>query len=58
MLKASGLIEEAHPVYDARVRIYALKAGSMAELKSWLEQTERLWAEQLASLKAHVEEGG
>ena len=57
-LKAGGLIEETHPAYDARVRIYALKAGPMAELKSWLEETERLWAEQLASLKAHVEGAG
>jgi DNA-binding transcriptional ArsR family regulator len=57
-LKASGLIEEAHPQFDARVRIYALKVGPMNELKDWLEQTERLWAEQLAALKAHVEGGG
>jgi DNA-binding transcriptional ArsR family regulator len=57
-LKASGLIEEAHPPFDARVRIYALKAGSMNALKDWLAQTERLWTEQLASLKAHVEGGG
>ena len=26
-LKAGGLIEETHPAYDARVRIYALRAG-------------------------------
>lgn len=57
-LKAGGLIEETHPVYDARVRIYALKAGPMSELKLWLEETERLWADQLAALKAHVEGGG
>jgi hypothetical protein len=57
-LKAGGLIEESHPAYDARVRIYALKAGPMSELKDWLEQTEQLWADQLASLKAHVEGGG
>ncbi|MBV9882856.1 MAG: winged helix-turn-helix transcriptional regulator [Sphingomonadaceae bacterium] len=56
-LKASGLIEEAHPEFDARVRIYALKTGAMDGLKSWLEQTERLWAAQLTSLKAHVEGG-
>jgi hypothetical protein len=30
----------------------------MRELKDWLEQTERLWAAQLAALKAHVEGGG
>ena len=54
-LKAGGLIEETHPGFDARVRIYTLKPAPMATLKSWLEQTERLWTEQLAAFKAHLE---
>ena len=54
-LKASGLVEETHPEFDARVRIYALKDGAMADLKKWLADTERLWVDQLASFKAHVE---
>lgn len=54
-LKQSGLVEETHPAFDARVRIYALKDGAMADLKKWLAETERLWMAQLASLKAHIE---
>ena len=54
-LKQSGLVEETHPEFDARVRIYALKDGAMADLKKWLADTERMWADQLASFKAHVE---
>jgi DNA-binding transcriptional ArsR family regulator len=54
-LKAGGLIEEAHPDFDARVRVYSLKAGAIAELKAWLAETERLWTEQLAAFKAHLE---
>lgn len=54
-LKAGGLIEEAHPEFDARVRIYSLRPEPMADLKAWLEQTERLWTEQLAAFKAHLE---
>ena len=54
-LKAGGLIEETHPEFDARVRIYRLRPEPMADLKAWLEQTERLWAEQLAAFKAHLE---
>ncbi len=54
-LKASGLIEEAHPEFDARVRIYTLTPEPMADLKAWLELTERLWTMQLAAFKAHVE---
>jgi DNA-binding transcriptional ArsR family regulator len=54
-LKAGGLIEEAHPDFDARVRIYRLRPGPMADLKAWLERTEELWAEQLIAFKAHLE---
>jgi DNA-binding transcriptional ArsR family regulator len=54
-LKASGLIEEAHPEFDARVRIYSLRPKPMANLMAWLEQTERLWQVQLAAFKAHLE---
>lgn len=54
-LKQSGLVEEAHPEFDARVRIYTLKDGAMADLKKWLADTERMWSDQLASFKAHVE---
>jgi DNA-binding transcriptional ArsR family regulator len=54
-LKQSGLVEETHPAFDARVRIYTLKDGAMADLKKWLADTERLWADQLSSFKAHVE---
>ncbi|MGH6841731.1 MAG: ArsR/SmtB family transcription factor [Methylocella sp.] len=54
-LKAGGLIEEAHPEFDARVRIYSLRPEPMAHLKVWLERTEQLWTRQLAAFKAHVE---
>jgi DNA-binding transcriptional ArsR family regulator len=57
-LKRSGLVEETHPAFDARVRIYALKSGAMRELRAWLDETERLWADQLSAFKAHVEKGG
>ena len=54
-LKQSGLVEETHPEFDARVRIYALKDGAMAELKRWLNDTEAMWAGQLSGFKVHVE---
>ena len=56
LMKASGLVEESHPDFDARVRIYALKDGAMADLKQWLASTEAMWTAQLAAFKAHVEE--
>ena len=54
-LKESGLVEETHPEFDARVRIYTLKDGAMADLKKWLAETERMWANQLTAFKAHIE---
>ena len=54
-LRESGLVEESHPTFDARVRIYALRPEPMVHLLRWLEDAERLWSEQLAAFKAHVE---
>lgn len=56
-LRAAGIVEESHPEFDARVRIYQLKPGSMADIKEWLDETERLWTGQLAAFKAHLEAG-
>ena len=56
-LKATGLIAEAHPAFDARVRIYTLRPAPMADLKAWLEETEQLWAAQLGAFKTHLERG-
>ncbi|MEQ9505007.1 MAG: metalloregulator ArsR/SmtB family transcription factor [Hyphomonas sp.] len=55
ILKQSGLVEETHPEFDARVRIYTLKEGGMADLKLWLADTEKLWAAQLTSFRAHMD---
>jgi DNA-binding transcriptional ArsR family regulator len=54
-LRLSGLVEESHPTFDARVRIYALRPEPMVHLLRWLEDAERLWSEQLAAFKVHVE---
>lgn len=56
-LKESGLVDEQHPAFDARVRIYSLRAEPMVELLRWLEETERMWSEQLLAFKAHLEAG-
>ena len=54
-LRTSGLVAEDHGGLDARVRIYRLTPEPMDALKSWLEETERLWSRQLLSFKAHIE---
>jgi DNA-binding transcriptional ArsR family regulator len=54
-LKQAGLVEETHPEFDARVRIYALKDGATADLKRWLAETEAMWVAQLSAFKAQLE---
>ncbi|MPY92910.1 MAG: metalloregulator ArsR/SmtB family transcription factor [Acidimicrobiia bacterium] len=55
VLRTAELVEEEHPPYDARVRVYSLRAPPMRELKGWLADAETGWAEQLAAFKDHVE---
>jgi DNA-binding transcriptional ArsR family regulator len=57
VLRDSDLVEESSPAFDARVRIYSLRSGATAGLRSWLEAVEQGWAEQLTALKTHVERG-
>ncbi len=55
MLRQSGLVEEDRDALDSRVRIYRLKAEAMAELKTWLAETDAMWARQLAAFRAHLQ---
>jgi DNA-binding transcriptional ArsR family regulator len=57
-LKESGLVDETHPQFDARVRIYALRREPIVALKAWINETETLWTRQLSAFKAHVEGDG
>ncbi len=47
-LRQSGLVEEDRDALDFHVRIYRLKAEAMAELRTWLAETDAMWARQLA----------
>lgn len=55
ILKASSLIAESHPEFDARVRVYSLNAARLSDLKDWLARAERGWTTQLAAFARHVE---
>lgn len=57
-LKDGGLVDAAHPDFDARVRIYTLRKEGMDALKRWLERADSMWARQLTSFKDHLESGG
>ena len=57
VLRTADLVDEEHPPFDARVRVYSLRAASMQGLRSWLADTEAGWVRQLAAFKDHVEGG-
>ena len=54
-LRRSGLVEEDRDEFDSRVRIYRLRPEAIAALKTWLAETDALWARQLTALKAHLQ---
>ena len=54
-LRECGLVEEDRDAFDSRVRIYRFRSKPMAELKSWLEETEQLWTRQLQAFRAHLQ---
>jgi DNA-binding transcriptional ArsR family regulator len=53
-LKTAGLVAETHPEFDARVRVYALNAARLSDLKTWLDTAEQGWTQQLSAFAAHV----
>ncbi len=58
VLKASGLVADDEPEYDARVRLYRLQPEGFETLGQWLDDVRGLWADQLAAFKHHVERRG
>jgi len=55
LLRRSGLVAEERDEFDSRVRIYRLRPEAMAELKTWLAETDALWARQLSAFKEHLQ---
>ncbi len=56
-LRQAGLVGETSPVFDARIRVYALRKEGMDVLRAWLEQADTMWADQLTAFKRHLESG-
>jgi DNA-binding transcriptional ArsR family regulator len=54
VLRQRGIVTEASPEFDARVRIYSLRSAPMADLRAWLAAAEQGWAQQLAAFAEHV----
>jgi DNA-binding transcriptional ArsR family regulator len=55
VLRKAGLVEEATLDEDARSREYRLRAQPFARIRSFVEEVESFWTDQLGDFKAHVE---
>ena len=55
VLRKTGFVEEGALEDDARVRVYRLKRSPFSALRSWLDEVEGFWGDQLASFKEHAE---
>jgi DNA-binding transcriptional ArsR family regulator len=55
VLRKSGLITESGIEEDARVKLYRIDVRAFAPLRSWLDQIEGYWGDQLSAFKAHAE---
>ena len=54
LLAQAGLVTAA-PGERRRVR-YRLQSAPMRDLRSWIQQTEQGWAEQLSAFRQHLED--
>jgi len=55
ILRESGLVAEEAVDEDARVRLLRLEREPFDALRSWVEDVEAFWSDQLASFKVHAE---
>src|SRR5215475_11955711 len=55
VLRRAGLVEEITLADDARSREYRLRPHRFARMRTWLDEVESFWTDQLASFQAHVE---
>jgi DNA-binding transcriptional ArsR family regulator len=55
VLRQAGLVEEASPDDDARLRVYRLRREPFITLREWLDDIEGFWTDQLSAFKRHAE---
>lgn len=54
-LREAGLVRERGSDEDARVRIYEVRPRALDAMRTWVDEVEAFWQDQLASFKAHAE---
>jgi DNA-binding transcriptional ArsR family regulator len=55
ILRTAGLIEQETPEDDGRARTITLCREPFAQLRTWIEEVEAFWGDELAAFKAYAE---
>jgi len=55
VLRGAGIVEQELLDSDARVRMVQLRREPFSQLRTWLEEVEAFWGDQLEAFKAHAE---
>jgi len=55
VLRRAGLIAQEALEDDARARLIQLRTGPLSELRSWVEDVEAMWGDQLQAFKVHAD---
>lgn len=54
VLRRAGLVAEEIQAEDARVRLYHLRHEPIADVRSWVDELEGYWTDQLTAFRNHV----
>lgn len=55
VLRRAGVVEQEILDRDARVRMVQLRTEPLSALRSWIEDVEAFWGEQLGAFRRHAE---
>ena len=55
VLRKAGLISQELLEDDARAKLIQLRTEPLSRLRTWVEEVEAMWGEQLQAFKAHAE---
>jgi DNA-binding transcriptional ArsR family regulator len=55
ILRKAGIVEETAVEDDARGREYRLRPQPFTRMRTWLDEVQAFWGDQLGTFKAHVE---
>lgn len=55
VLRTAGIVDQQISTSDSRVRMVELRKEPFDRLRSWIDEVEEFWADQLDAFKRHAE---